>query len=97
LAAALIAAGALASCSEPHPAPGGPVSRAGSGKAAFNEAKAIEKIYHAGYTGISLTGRDADGVWRGYAVKKRGGQRVPVSVTETGPVIAGKSVTASPS
>jgi putative membrane protein len=84
----LATAGSLAGCSGPHPAPTGPVSTANAGKAAFNEAKAIEKIYHAGYTGISSMRRDPDGVWRGDAIKKGGQTQVVVSVTEDGPVVA---------
>ena len=88
VASLLIAAGALAGCSGPHPAPTGPVSTAGAGKAAFNETKAIEKIYYAGYTGISNVRRDADGVWRGRATRKGSNTPVAVAVTETGPVTA---------
>jgi hypothetical protein len=88
LSAAVVLAGSatLAGCSESHPAPTGPVSRANAGKAAFNEAKAIEKVYRAGYTQISLRPA-ADGVWRGSA--RRRGEAVPVdlSVTEDGPVV----------
>jgi hypothetical protein len=89
-AAPLILAGVLAGCSPHGPAPTGPLSREGAGKASFTEAKAIEKVYHAGYTGISMTGRDADGVWRGLAARKRDDRRVAVSVTENGPVVAGE-------
>ena len=83
----------LWSCSDSHPAPigpvpTGPVSTAHAGKAAFNESKAIEKIYHAGYTNISLTMRGGDGVWRGHAVRRGSGAPVAVSVAEDGPVVA---------
>jgi hypothetical protein len=78
----------LCGCSGPHPAPTGPVSRANAGKAAFNEAKAIEKIYRAGFTRISLMRRDDNGVWRGQAVRKGTQTPVTVSVTEDGPVVA---------
>ena len=88
VASVLIAAGALTGCSGPHPAPTGPVSTANAGKAAFNESKAIEKIYQAGYTGIASMNRDADGVWRGLATRKGSKTSVAVSVTKDGPVIA---------
>ena len=88
VASLLIAAGALAACSESHPAPTGPVSTTNAGKAAFNESKAIEKIYQAGYTRITNMNRDADGVWRGLATRKGSQTSVAVSVTENGPVIA---------
>ena len=88
VASLLIAAGALAGCSEPAPAPVGPVSTAGAGKAAFNESKAIEKIYHAGYTGISNLTPGPDGAWRGQATRKGSRTPVAISVTESGPVVA---------
>jgi hypothetical protein len=78
----------LCACSQAHPVPNGPVSTPNAGKAAFNEAKAIEKIYHAGYTNISLRTHDADGAWRGQAIRRSSGAPVVVSVTQDGPVVA---------
>jgi hypothetical protein len=78
----------LVGCSGGHPVPTGPVSTANAGKAAFNEAKAIEKIYQAGYTDISLSTRDRDGVWRGQAIRRGSGAPVEVFVTQDGPVVA---------
>jgi len=78
----------LCACSRSHSVPTGPLSTPNAGKAAFNEAKAIEKIYHAGYTRISLRTHDADGVWRGQAISRSSGAPVVVSVTENGPVVA---------
>jgi len=74
-------------CSDGPPVPKGPVSTANAGKAAFNEAKAIEKIYHAGYTNITLAKREPDGAWRAQAVRRNSAEPVVVSVTEDGPVI----------
>jgi hypothetical protein len=78
----------MCGCSGDNPIPTGPVSTPNGGKAAFNEAKAIEKIYHAGYTNISLTRRDPDGVWRGQATRRGSGAPTVVSVAEEGPVTA---------
>ena len=75
-------------CSDGPPVPKGPVSTANSGKAAFNEAKAIEKIYHAGYTNITLAKREPDGAWRAQAVRRNSATPVVVSVTEDGPVVS---------
>ncbi len=65
------------------------MSRADAGKAAFNEAKAIEKVYRAGYTGISLRAGEG-GVWRGQAHRRGASRSVPVSVTQDGPVVSGR-------
>ena len=81
-------AGLLAGCSGAHPVPTGPVSREGAGKAAFNEARAIDRISQAGYTHITIARRDADGTWRGKAVRKGDDRVFAVSVTEAGPVVA---------
>jgi len=78
----------LCACSRGHSVPTGPLSTPNAGKAAFNEAKAIEKVYHAGYTDISLNTHDPDGVWRGRAIRRSSGAPVVVSVTEDGPVVA---------
>jgi hypothetical protein len=78
----------MCGCSGDTPIPTGPVSTPDGGKAAFNEAKAIEKIYHAGYTNISLTQRDPDGVWRGQATRRGSGAPVAVSVSEDSLVVA---------
>ena len=87
-AASVVAAAAVVcGCSAHHPVPVGPVSIANAGKAAFNETKAIERIYNAGYTNISLMTHDPDGVWRGRAVKRSSGAPTEVSVTQDGPVV----------
>jgi hypothetical protein len=77
----------LCGCSDGHSVPSGPVSTADAGKAAFNEAKAIEKIYHAGYTNISSPTRDPDGAWRARATRRGSAELVVVSVTKDGPVV----------
>jgi hypothetical protein len=79
--------GLLCGCSDGHPLPTGPVSTPDAGKAAFNEAKAIEKIYHAGYTNITLRGRDPGGGWHGQATRRNSGVQTTVSVTAQGPVV----------
>ena len=86
---ALIGAAAVlvCGCSASHAVATGPVSIPDAGKAAFNETKAIEKIYNAGYTHIAMMTRDPDGVWSGHAVRRSSREPVVVSVTEGGPVI----------
>jgi hypothetical protein len=88
VASMVTSASLLYGCTGGHPTPTGPVSTPNAGKAAFNEAKAIEKIYHAGYTNISLATHDRGGVWRGQAIRRSSGAPVVVSVTEGGPVVA---------
>lgn len=86
---AFFASGLLATgCSDPAPRPTGAVSKANAGKASFSESKAIEKIYRAGFTGISSMRRDADGAWRGQAIRKGSETMVTVSVVEDGTVVA---------
>ncbi|MEO7027418.1 MAG: hypothetical protein ABI056_07680 [Caulobacteraceae bacterium] len=64
------------------PVPLGPLSEPGAGKAAFNEAKATETLYRAGYRAITGLRRGADGAWRGAAT--RAGRDVEVAVTAEG-------------
>lgn len=64
----------------------GPLSEPGAGKAAFNEAKATETLYRAGYRAITGLRRGADGAWRGAAT--RAGRDVEVTVTAEGLVTA---------
>ena len=88
LTSLIVAALMLNGCSGGHVVPTGPVSTPNAGKAAFNESKAIEKAYHAGYTNITLTARDQDGAWRGNAIRRGSGESAVISVTENGPVVA---------
>jgi hypothetical protein len=88
LAPLAVAALLLCGCSGDEPVPTAPVSAPNAGKAAFNESKAIEKAYHAGYTNITLRPRDRDGVWRGNAIRRGSGAPAAIAVTENGPVVA---------
>lgn len=72
----------LSACSD------GQVSYVNAGKAGFNEAKAVEKIYRAGYTSIHISGRGTNGAWRGYAFRRGSTEPIAVSVAEVGPVIS---------
>jgi hypothetical protein len=54
------------------------------GANSFTEEQARERIAARGFTGISRLTKDADGIWRGTAL--RGGQSVAVSLDYTGAV-----------
>jgi hypothetical protein len=54
------------------------------GANSFTEAQAHERIAAKGFSGIGKLTKDADGIWRGTAM--RGGQSVAVSLDYTGAV-----------